>query len=106
MPTSEYATRGELLATFVLGQFLAPRRREISITELSQLTWQQLADNDVIFLAPRDAVAERELSLPVRLAFIADKTGIRNLRPKPGEPPVYASFQPSQDGNAETFVLI
>jgi hypothetical protein len=106
MPTSEYATRGELLATFVLGQFLAPRRRDVSITELSQLTWQQLADNDVIFLAPRDAVAERELSLPIRLAFIADKTGIRNLQPKPGESPVYASLQPSQDGNGETFVLI
>jgi len=106
VPTSEYATRGELLATFALGQFLSPRRRDVSITELSQLTWQQLAENDVIFLAPREAVAERELSLPTRLAFIADKTGIHNLQPKSGEPTVYTSPQPRQDSNGETFVLI
>jgi len=105
-PTSDYATRSELLATFVLGQFLTTRRRDVSIAELSQLSWEQMAENDVIFIAPRDAVAEKELSLPAHLAFVADRTGIRNLQLKPGEPPVYTSLQPSQDGNGETYVLI
>jgi hypothetical protein len=105
-PSFEYTLRGELVATFMLGQFLAPRRRDVSVIRVDQLTWQQFADNDVVFLAPRDRVAEKEGSLPVHLAFIADKSGIRNLKPLRGEPPIYNDPQAHQEGSGETFELV
>jgi hypothetical protein len=79
------------------------------VTKVDQLTWQQFANNDVIFLAPREIVAEKETSLPVRLAFIADRTGIRNLQPQPGEPETYigpASIQDNSSGEAFELVSV
>jgi hypothetical protein len=102
----DYAPRGELIATFVLGQFLALRRGNVSVSRVDELSWQQFADNDVIFLAPRAAVAEKQSALPARLAFIADKSGIRNTDPLPGEPSVYADAKVHPDNDGETFELI
>jgi hypothetical protein len=106
-PSFDYAPRGELIATFALSQFLAPRRSsDVSVIRVSQLSWQQFADNDVIFLAPRSAVAEKQASLPVRLAFIADNSGIRNIQPRPGEPQNYLNPQPPPESSGETFELV
>jgi hypothetical protein len=102
----DYAPRGELIATFVLSQFLAPHRSDVSVTRVGQLSWQQFADNDVIFLAPRETVAEKEASLPVRLAFIAEKSGIRNMRPLPGELQTYTDGEPHTVSSGDTFELV
>ena len=105
-PSFDYAVRSELVSTFALGQFFASRRGEISLTRLGELSWQQFAESDVVMLAPRYATDEKETALPVRLAFIADKTGVRNLRPLKGEPLVYEDPQRHAENDGETLELV
>lgn len=105
-PSFDYAVRSELVSTFVLGQFFASRRGDISLTRLGDLSWQQLADNDVVMLAPRYKIDEKQTALPIRPAFIADKAGIRNLRPLAGEPEVYADPQDHPESDGETLELV
>jgi hypothetical protein len=105
-PSFDYAVRSELVSTFVLGQFFASRRGDISLTRLGELSWQQFADNDVVMLAPRYKIDEKQTALPIRPAFIADKAGIRNLRPLEGEPPVYEDPQDHPESDGETLELV
>lgn len=102
----DYAVRSELVSTFVLGQFFASRRRDISLTRLGDLSWQQFADNDVVMLAPSYKIDEKQTALPVRPAFIAEKAGIRNLRPLAGEPAVYGDPQNHPESDGETLELV
>lgn len=105
-PNYEYVSRGELVATFVLSQFFASRRGDVSVTRLGDLSWQQFADNDVMLLAARTKVAELESALPVHPAFIAGDAGIRNLKPLPGEPAAFGDGNHHPDSNGEGFELV
>jgi hypothetical protein len=105
-PSFDYAVRSELVSTFVLGRFFASRRNDISLTRLSELSWQQFADNNVILLAPRFKIDEKQTGLPVHPAFVADKTGIRNLQPAAGEPAIYEDPQSHPDSDGETLELV
>lgn len=105
-PSFDYAIRSELISTFVLGQFFASRRSDISLTRLGELSWQQFADNDVIMLAPRYKIDEKQTALPVRPAFIADLAGIRNLHPLAGEPAEYEDPQRHPENDGETLELV
>ena len=105
-PSFDYAVRSELVSTFVLGQFFASHRGDVSLTRLGELSWQQLADNDVVMLAPRYKIDEKQTALPVRPAFIAETAGIRNLRPLKGEPAVYEDPQNHPESDGETLELV
>jgi len=105
-PSFDYALRSELVSTFVLGRFFSSRRNDISVTRLSELSWQQFADNNVILLAPRFKIGEKQTGLPVRPAFVADKTGIRNLQPAAGEPGTYEDPQSHPESDGETLELV
>jgi hypothetical protein len=105
-PNYEYVSRGELAATFTLSQFFAGRRGDMSVTRLGELSWQQFADNDVILLAARTRVAQLEAALPVSPAFLAGDAGINNLKPLPGEPPIFGDGGRHPDSNGESFELV
>ncbi len=88
-PTFNMVERSNLVATFVLSQFLAPRRGEISLARADELSWKDFADNDVILFGP--FTMDGGLSaLPVQPALVVDKAGVHNLQPLAGEPAVYA----------------
>jgi hypothetical protein len=105
-PSFDYAVRSELVSTFVLSQFFAGRRGDISVTRLGELSWQQFADNDVVLLAPRFRIDEKQTALPVRPAFIAGEGGIRNLEPRAGELEVYADAHQHPENDGETLELV
>ncbi len=105
-PSFDYAVRSELVSTFVLGQFFASRRGDISLTRLGELSWQQFADNDVVMLAPRYKIDEKQTALPIRPAFVAETAGIRNLHPLKGEPSVYEDRQDHPESDGETLELV
>jgi hypothetical protein len=105
-PSLDFTLRSSLVSTFALSQFLAPRRGDVSLAMLEELSWQQFADDDVVLLASPRKIQERESALPVRAAFVAENAGIRNLHPAEGEPAVYADMQDHQESNGEAVELV
>ena len=73
-PTFNLVERSNLLSTFVLSQFLARRRGNISLARADELSWRQFADNDVILFGPF-TIDGGQSALPVRTAFVVDKAG-------------------------------
>ncbi len=104
-PTYNMVERSTLVSTFVLSRFLAGRLADISLARSSELSWQQLSDNDVILLTGLK-LDQANSSLPVRPAFAMDKAGIRNLQPRAGEPAIYEDPQDHQDSNGLGLELI
>jgi hypothetical protein len=49
---------------------------------------------------------QRQGALPVSPAFVVEKTGIRNLRPLPGEPPMYEDLDDPQQPDGESVELV
>ena len=105
-PTFNMVERSSLVSTFVLSQFFATRRSDISLARSSEFTWQQFADNDVILFAPLKIDQQGGSALPVQPALVVEKDGVRNLRPLAGEPPLYADPQDHQDSDGEGLELI
>jgi hypothetical protein len=106
-PTFNLVERSNLISTFVLSQFLARRRADISLARADQISWQQFADNDVILFGPF-AIDGGQSALPVKPLLAVDRTGVRNFKPQPGEPPVYVdppSHSPT-DGEALELVSV
>jgi hypothetical protein len=104
-PSFNMVERSQLVSAFELSRFLARRRDDISLARSGELSWQQLADNDVIQFAPL-TIDEGQSALPVRPALIVDKDGVRNLRPLPGEQALYADPPDHQDSDGEGLELV
>jgi hypothetical protein len=105
-PTLNYTMRGSLVSIFTLSQFFASRRGDVSLSRLDELSWQQVADNDIVLVAPATQIHQRQSALPVTPAFVVEKSGIRNLQPINGEPAVYGGFDDPQQRDGETVELI
>jgi hypothetical protein len=77
----------------------------MSLARAADLSLQQFADNNVIVVAPSFS-EKTQSALPVRTDFIADKGGIRNLRPLAGEPQLYVDPPDHQQSDGEGLELI
>jgi hypothetical protein len=104
-PNYNMVERSNLVSTFVLSQFFARRRSDMSLARVADLSLQQFADNNVIVVAPSFS-EKTQSALPVRTDFIADKGGIRNLRPLAGEPQLYVDPPDHQQSDGEGLELI
>jgi hypothetical protein len=85
LPSYNFTGAGEASAAFLLGRLLTTRKRDMMITRSSILSWQQIGDDDVIFLGPP------KFNLQLQAAALAqdiviEPSGIRNQKPNPGEP--------------------
>jgi hypothetical protein len=104
-PTFDVVGRNALVSTLVLSRFFVRRLPDISLAPPTGLSWQQLADNDVILLS--DLKLDRgDSALPIKPAFIVDKTGVRNLQPRAGEPAVYPDSQDHQQSDGRGLELV
>ena len=52
LPWYAFTGAGEASAAFLVSQLLSTRRREIRLTRSNILSWQQVADDNVVFLGP------------------------------------------------------
>jgi hypothetical protein len=86
LPRYYYAGIGDVSAAFQLGKLLAFSQNSVSVARSSQVSWQQLADNNVIFIGPPRLNAEQLRGLPVEPEILLEENGIRNLHPRDGEP--------------------
>lgn len=105
-PSYSYTEAGTATAAFMLGQFLAPRKQAVKVTRANVLSWSEIAESNVIFLGSAAGVHQTE-DLPVGVSLQLEPTGIRNIRPQPGEPSFIAD-RPAQNGaeGGESYALI
>lgn len=102
-----YTSRGDLDTYFHLGRLLGPRIPVLSLLRTRDVSWQQMADNNVLFLGSQEFYEGMFAGVPADLDFRFDKRGFRNLRPQTGEPELFADRPPTQIGeNGESFALV
>src|SRR5204863_8709216 len=106
-PSMYYAPMGEVDALFLMGKLLGPRVPSISLLRNSDLSVQQLANNNVLYIGSQVFFENQFRGLPVKLDLDNSPPGIHNRAPRSGEPEVLSDTVPtgvSDDG--ETYVLI
>jgi hypothetical protein len=101
-----YAPIGEVSASFLIGKLLGPRVSTMALLRASELSLQQVADNNVLFIgAP--VFFDQLRGTPVQLDLVNLRPGIHNNRPRAGEPSLLTDQVPSgasEDG--EAYVLV
>ena len=101
-----YTGAGEASAAFLLSRFLSTRKRDVQLTRSSILSWQQIVDDDVVFVGPP------KFNLQLQAAALAqdiviEPEGIRNHKPQPGEPVFLQDhLVPEKPSEGETHALI
>jgi hypothetical protein len=107
-PSRYYTAYGEVGVSFLLGRLLGPREQNFSILKTSQLSWQQLADNNVLFVGVQNLFFDEQLhGMPLDPQFVPLESGIRNVHPRPGEPTLFTdkySTAPTEEGLAYALV--
>ncbi len=106
-PNQYYAPIGEVNASFLIGKLLGPRVPALALLRTSELTLQQLANNNVLFIGAPVFFENQLGGLPVRLDLVNARPGIHNLHPRAGEPALLVDQLPqgtAEDG--EVYVLV
>jgi hypothetical protein len=88
-PSRYYTAFGEAEAAFHLGRLLGSRAQNISIMRTSQLSWHQIADNNIVFVGVQNLFFEQLQGMPVASELVANLEGIKNTHPAAGEPVFY-----------------
>ncbi|HWB84932.1 MAG TPA: hypothetical protein VG675_12375 [Bryobacteraceae bacterium] len=106
LPWYGFASAGEADAAFQLGRLLATRRPDILLTHSRMLSWQQASEDELIFVGPPKFNNQLD-QLPAATDIVVEPRGIRNLKPRPGEPAFLEDrYEVGQQFNGETYALI
>ena len=76
---------GEASAAFLLARLLATRKKDLLLTRSSIVSWQQILDEDVVFVGPPKFNLQLQAAA-MKQDIVIEPDGIRNLKPRPGEP--------------------
>jgi hypothetical protein len=103
-PSRYYTTIGEASASFLIGNLLGPHAHAVSLVRSSQLSLQQLADNNVIFVGVQNLFFDEKLqALPIATQLAPVLEGVRDIHPAGDEPALFVD-QYSTAPNEEGFV--
>jgi hypothetical protein len=106
-PSRYYTAFGEAEASFLLGGLLKTPERALSIVRTSQLSWQQLADNNVIFVGVQNLFFNQLRNMPIAPQLVPELNGVRDEHPGNGQPSFYAdeyTTAPSEQGTIYALV--
>ena len=106
-PSRYYTAFGEAEASFLLGGLLKTPERALSIVRTSQLSWQQLADNNVIFVGVQNLFFNQLRNMPITPQLVPELNGVRDEHPAPGKPSFYAdeyTTAPTEQGTIYALV--
>lgn len=106
-PSRYYTAFGEAEAAFLLGGLLRGPGRPISLVRTSQLSWQQLADNNVVFVGVQNLFFNQLRNMPLAPQLVPELNGIRDEHALPGQPDFYADSYvtaPSEQGTIYALV--
>lgn len=84
-PVYIYTGVGDSLGAVEIARLLTRAGAKFVARRCSALSWEELANNHVVFLGPPKYTA-RLNEIPARPDLIMEGRSIRNLRPRPGEP--------------------
>jgi len=104
-PDFHYAPFGEVSSAFRLGSLLASRDLNVSFSKTVQLSWQQLADNNVLIIGSPSFLGQLR-GMPSKDAFGLEPGGVRNLDPKPGESAFFTDILSPVAEDGEVYGLI
>jgi hypothetical protein len=79
-----YTTVGQARSLMLLGELLGQRIPKILFAKSNELSWQQLSDNNVLFIGSRN-LYKLLTALPVKPEIVMESTGLRVLHPGKGE---------------------
>ncbi|HJZ97623.1 MAG TPA: hypothetical protein VKE70_14035 [Candidatus Solibacter sp.] len=106
LPSYNFTGAGEASAAFLIAKLLATRKRDIQLTRSSILSWQQIADQDVIFLGPPKFNLQLQETAMMQ-DIVVEPGGIRNRHPRNGEPEYLEDhLSPGKTSEGETHALI
>jgi hypothetical protein len=96
-PVWGYSGVGDTSSMFLLARLLANRVRELRFKPGRTLSWEDIRDSHLVFAGSgksqeqlRDILAERD--------FASEPGGLRNLKPRPGEPAEYPLIRDQRSG--------
>lgn len=84
-PWYVFTTLGEAGGAFMLGKALSGRMPNLQLANSTELSWEQIRADNVVFVGPNRFNLQIG-ALPVQQDFVMESFGIRNLRPRAGEP--------------------
>jgi hypothetical protein len=106
LPSYNFTGAGEASAAFLLAKLLSTRKHDLQLTRSSILSWQQIADQDVIFLGPPKFNLQLQEAALMQ-DIIIEAGGIRNRKPQPGEALFLEDhLVPGKTSEGETHALI
>jgi hypothetical protein len=100
-PSRYYTSFGEAEASLLLGKFLGPREKNLSLVRASELSWQQVSDNNIVFVGAQNLFFVQLQGMPFEPQLVPTTEGIRNLHPKAGEPAMFVdqyTLAPAEEG--------
>jgi hypothetical protein len=106
LPSYNFTGVGEASGAFMLAQVLSPRKRDILLTRSNLLSWQEITDNDIVFLGPPKFNLQLQ-GAPLAQEIVIEPDGVRNLKPQKGEPEYLADrFLAGKQNDGETHAVI
>ena len=88
LPSHIFTGVGEATGAFQLCKLFMARGQDLSLYRNSLLSWENLRENNLIFLGAPKYNFHLE-DIPVEQHFVLGRGGIKNLDPRPGEPSIY-----------------
>jgi hypothetical protein len=105
-PWYVFTTLGELNGAFTLGKVLSPRIPAIQLVSNMDLSWNQIGGNSVVFVGPPKYNVQI-MDLPVQQDLVLEPpAGVRNVRPKPGEPALFADGETGEKQSGIAYSLV
>jgi len=94
-----YTGLGETSAAFRLGKLLDISGLKMSITRSSLISWQQIVDNNILFVGAARVFRDQLNKLPVDRDLVMREDGIYDLKAESGQTPLFADHYPSIGAN-------
>ena len=88
-PRYIYTGVGEMTSAFQLGKLLDVGPMKISLMRSSEISWQQMVDDNILFIGPPRVFGDILQQSPVEEDFSNTEDGIRDQKPDSGHPAFY-----------------
>ena len=106
-PSHYYTAFGEVQAAFQLGRLLGPKQPLFSLGKASQVTWQQMSDNNVIFVGVENLFFDQAGALPIAPQLMPVLNGVKNPHPGQGEQGLYTDeYQTAPTETGVVYALV
>jgi hypothetical protein len=106
-PLIYFSTIGDANVTFNLGRLLASRKANVSVVNGNELSWQQVSENNIIYIGSPKFFNQQLNSMPVRTELLLEpRVGVHNLHPRGQESSTYIDEYPQSRATGVGYALI